>query len=313
MSFFGMSGSVWYLSVSKKQIEFKKYSEKKKIKKLNKKLKEKSSKLKKTLLSLIFITSLVLFSSLVSAAEINDSLHINLQTTYANGSIETGTFVFGFNITESSSAACSGPIVYNHSTQKATDVRGIVSIYLPTAGSGGGNLSTLDFDKQYYLCYYRDSTLKDVSQLGRVPYSFRATQVNLSEISVDTSLNLTDQYNITDVDYGFFNFLGNLAERITKIFATDLDVSNNVSIGGNLSVGGDANVTGTIYQGGVAVAGVGDCPSGQFVQNTTTGGVECATPAGGGDVTGVLTTLDNYLYNGSTSGDIYWKTILWQD
>ena len=27
------------------------------------------------------------------------------------------------------------------------------------------------------------------------------------------------------------------------------------------------------------VARIGDCPSGQFVQNTTTGGVECATPA----------------------------------
>jgi hypothetical protein len=64
----------------------------------------------------------------------------------------------------------------------ATDSRGIVSIYLPTAGSGGGNLSELSFDQQYYLCYSRDGSLEDVSQLSRVPYSFRATQVNLSEI-----------------------------------------------------------------------------------------------------------------------------------
>ena len=114
----------------------------------------------------------------VAAEAINDTFHINLQTTYANGSIQSGTFAFAFNITENSNSTCLGPIVYNHSVSQATDARGIVSIYLPTVGSGGGNLSSLDFDKQYYLCYYRDGTLKAVSQLGRVPYSFRATQVN---------------------------------------------------------------------------------------------------------------------------------------
>jgi len=230
-----MPSSVWYLSFSKKKIEFKKYSVKQKNKKPLKKPKQKSSGIKKFLLGLMFAASLILFSSLISAAAINDTLHINLQTTFANGSIEEGTFVFGFNITESSSASCLGPVVYNHSEQKATDSRGIVSIYLPTAGSGGGNLSSLDFDRQYYLCYYRDGTLKDVSQLGRVPYSFRATQVNLSEISVDSNLNMSD-FNITDVDTGFFDFLGSLVTRITKIFATDADISNNLDVGGNLTV-----------------------------------------------------------------------------
>src|SRR3989344_2985696 len=128
--------------------------------------------------------------NLVSAAAINDTFHINLQTTYSNGSIQNGTFTFAFNITESSNTSCLSPVVYNHSTSLATDSRGIASLYLPTSGSGGGNLSTLDFDKQYYLCYYRDGSLKDVSQLGRVPYSFRATQVNLSEVSIDSNLSL---------------------------------------------------------------------------------------------------------------------------
>lgn len=54
-----------------------------------------------------------------------------------------------------------------------------------------------------------------------------------------------------------------------------------------------------------SVARIGDCPSEQFVQNTTTGGVECAVPAGGGDITGVFTTLDDYLYNGSATGNVY--------
>ncbi len=230
-----MPSSVWYLSFSKKKIEFKKYSVKQKNKKPVKKPKQKSSGIKKLLFGLTFAASLILFSNLISAAPINDTFHLNIQTTFANGSIEEGTFVFGFNITESSNSSCLGPVVYNHSTQQTTDSRGIVSIYLPTVGSGGGNLSSLDFDRQYYLCYYRDGTLKDVSQLGRVPYSFRATQVNLSEISVDSNLNMGD-FNITDVDTGFFDFLGSLVTRITKIFATDADISNNLIVGGNLTV-----------------------------------------------------------------------------
>src|SRR3989344_5444559 len=175
-----MSGSVWYISVSKKKIEFKRYPKKPR----------KTTKKKNFMIGFLFLTALISLSGLISAAAINDTFHINLQTTYSNGSIQNGTFTFAFNITESSNTSCLTPVVYNHSTSLATDSRGIASLYLPTSGSGGGNLSTLDFDKQYYLCYYRDGTLKDVSQLGRVPYSFRATQVNLSEVSIDSNFSL---------------------------------------------------------------------------------------------------------------------------
>jgi len=94
-----MSGSVWYISASEKKIEFKKYPAKKKKKKVKK------SARKNFLFILMFLASSILFSSLISAAEINDTFHINLQTTYANGSIETGTFTFAFNITESSDSS----------------------------------------------------------------------------------------------------------------------------------------------------------------------------------------------------------------
>jgi hypothetical protein len=182
----------------------------------------------------IIILSFIFFINFISAAEINDTFHINLQTTFSNGTIQSGTFNFAFNITESSSASCLGPLVYNYSISKATDSRGIVSLYLPTVGSGGGNLSNLGFDKQYYLCYYRDGSLKDVTQLSRVPYSFRATEVNLSEVTIDSNLSL-GSYNIS-ASSGFFSFLGSLASRISNIFATNADISNNLTVGGNLSV-----------------------------------------------------------------------------
>jgi len=250
-----MSGSVWYISASEKKIEFKKYPVKKKKKKTVKKPNQKSTNSsRKLLINLILASSLIFFLSMVSAAEINDTFHINLQTTFSNGTIETGTFTFAFNITDNSSTLCGPDIVYNHSTPQTTDTRGIVSLYLPTAGSDGGNLSELSFDKQYYLCYYRNGNLKDVSQLGRVPYAFRATQVNLSEISVDSNLNMTDQYNITDVKYGFFQFLGSLLEGITKLFATDVNISNNLSVGGNVSVTG--NVTADWFLGNLNASDV---------------------------------------------------------
>jgi len=180
---------------------------------------------------MVFVMAALGTFNLVSAADINDTFHINLQTTFSNGSIQNGTFVFSFNITESSSASCLTPIVYNHTTTLATDSRGIASIYLSTTGSGGGNLSALDFDKQYYLCYYRDGTLKDVSQLGRVPYSFRATQVNLSEVSIDSNLSLGNFWAFlnrtginTTTPQNLLNVIGDI-NATTSIFSYGLNLT----------------------------------------------------------------------------------------
>src|SRR3989338_6982435 len=180
---------------------------------------------------MVFVMAALGTFNLVSAADINDTFHINLQTTFSNGSIQNGTFTFSFNITESSSASCLTPIVYNHTTTLATDSRGIASLYLPTTGSGGGNLSALDFDKQYYLCYYRDGTLKDVSQLRRVPYSFRATQVNLSEVSIDSNLSLGNFWAFlnrtginTTTPQNLLNVIGDI-NATTSIFSYGLNLT----------------------------------------------------------------------------------------
>ena len=108
---------------------------------------------KRVVFYLFLATSLILFSTFVSSAPINNSLHLNLQTTFPNGSIqasEVTPFVFAFNLTDNSDASCIGNVVYNHSVSQTTDSRGIVSIYLPPTGSGGGSLDTIDFDRQYY-------------------------------------------------------------------------------------------------------------------------------------------------------------------
>src|SRR3972149_5359621 len=241
-----MSGSVWYLSFSKKKIEFKKYPKRKRnrpsvvnLKKKRQRNNEhngKGSSIKILFLITLTFLSVILSTNLISSAPINDTFHLNIQTIYSNGTVQTGTFSFAFNITENSAtASCGAPVVYNHSASLTTDARGIVSIYLPTLGSGGGNLSSLSFDKQYYLCYFRDGSLKDVSQLGRVPYSFRATQVNLSEVSIDSNLTL-GSFNVSGTA-GFFTFLGSLVNRITTLFVQDINASGDINVSGIISAG----------------------------------------------------------------------------
>ena len=158
----------------------------------------------------------------VSAAVVTDDLHLNLQTTYSNGSIETGTFDFAFNITTDTSCTA---VVYSNLTTLTTDSRGIISYYLPDV--------TLDYDQQYYLCYYRDGSLKSSAKVAKVPYAFRANNITLSGIEVDSNLNMTG-YNVT-ADTGFFSWLGGLSSRITTLFVQDIDFSGEITGTGNVT------------------------------------------------------------------------------
>ncbi|GIU68256.1 MAG: hypothetical protein KatS3mg001_106 [Candidatus Pacearchaeota archaeon] len=295
-----MSGSVWYLSLSEDNIKFERYNKYEKIKEIpikkNKKQLQKIKKnnTKKTILAFFSFLISIFFFNFVYSEPINDTFHINLQTTFPNGTIQTGTFNFAFNITENPNlTSCEQPVVYNHSVTLTTDLRGIVSLYLPQIGSGGGNLSALSFDKQYYLCYYRDGVLRNITQLGRVPYAFRATQVNLSDVAIDTNLSLGN-FNVS-ANYGFFSFLGSLASKITKIFAIDADISNNLDIGKNLTVSGNLSAGGVL-----------------FVNNDTGKvGIGTVTPSEALDVVGTIqstgpfqTTSNEIIYAGSPLGQV---------
>jgi len=130
---------------------------------------------------------LILIFSFISAASISKDLHLNIQTTNASGSVVTGTFAFVFNISNNSDCAAAN-IVYNNSTTLTTDSRGILSYYLPNV--------SLDYDQQYWLCYYRDGTLINNSKIARTPYTFRARNITLSGVEVDSNLNLGN-YNLT--------------------------------------------------------------------------------------------------------------------
>ena len=173
-------------------------------------------------ISLIFVIVFALAISSISAAAIDEDLHLNLQTTFSNGTIQAGTFDFVFNI---STAEDCGTVVYTNSTSLTTDTRGIISYYLPDV--------SLDYDQQYWLCYYKDGSLESSSKISRTPYSFGALNVSAEGVKNDSNLDLTN-YNIT-ADTGFFTWLGSTVSRISNIFATDVNVSGEVNVTGNVT------------------------------------------------------------------------------
>ncbi|MCA9487829.1 MAG: hypothetical protein KC516_02600 [Nanoarchaeota archaeon] len=229
----------------------------------------------------IYLISIIFFFSFVSSATVLDELHLNIQTLdTSTGEITAGTFDFVFNISNESD--CS-PVIYSNSTTLTTDNRGIISYYLENVN--------LDFDEQYYLCYYRDGVLINNSKIARSPYSFQTKNSTTSGLIVDSNLdfgsyNVTASYfvgdgsqltgisgsqisndlnwinasiangsyvpysgadsnvdlgsqNITTTGTGFFGWLGSLGNRISKLFVTDVDISNDLVVGGNLTVNTD--------------------------------------------------------------------------
>jgi len=176
---------------------------------------------------------LTMCTGLVLAVAITEDLHVNIQSTYANGSIENGTFAFVFNISTTSDCADAN-IVYSNSSTLETDSRGIISYYLPNV--------TLDYDQQYWLCHYRDSVLKASSKIVRSPYAFTARNISAEGISNDSNLDLTN-YNIT-ADTGFLNlawsYLTGLPDLIRGIWTANnvnsLLISNGTYIGYNQTI-----------------------------------------------------------------------------
>jgi hypothetical protein len=177
------------------------------------------------------------------AGPVENILHLNIQSTYPNGDIQTGTFNFTFNISNSSD--CS-KVVYTNYSNLTTDNRGVISYYLE-------NLS-FDYSVQYWLCIYRDGVLKYQDKMARVPYALYANNTEFlggknSSYFLNTSgvedyftrgINVTFE-NITAENmslsgglYFISSFIDNLVSGIIRIF-------------GSLRVEGTMNASGMIY------------------------------------------------------------------
>jgi hypothetical protein len=148
----------------------------------------------------------------------------------------------------------------------------------------------------------------------------------LVEDDIESIGSIFSQENVTASDTGFFNYLGSLVNRITKLFVQDIDATGNIETSQNVSANyfkGDGSLLTNLPAGGgesdpvwaansSTVARTGNCPAGQVVQNTTTVGVQCMTPAAAAsywDRTGTTltpaTTGDNINTTGKIQGKYY--------
>jgi hypothetical protein len=201
----------------------------------------------------VVIFYMLFMLSFVCADVIGDSVPIQIQTLDASGNIITGTFNLTINISTSSSCTA---IIYSNTSTKTTDPRGIVSYNLENVN--------LSFDEQYWFCYYRDGVLKDTVKAARVPYAFRAKNVSLSGVGVDTNLNL-EGYNITAA-------IGTFGVQISNY---SLNVLGKVNITGDLYVN-SVNITGSTGGSGVPTGAImafnsASCPTGWTLADGTSG------------------------------------------
>jgi len=173
-------------------------------------------------LFLLFVL-IILSTTCVFASEIEDSLHLNIQTTDALGDVINGTFNFMFFISNSNNC---NHILYSNSATLTTDSRGIISYYL--------NNTNLSYSEQYWLCYYRDGILIETSKIVRTPYTFNSKNTTLGGTVIDVNLNMGN-YNITTTGTGFFGFLGSLVSRITSLFVQNIDFIGNINGTGNVT------------------------------------------------------------------------------
>src|SRR3989344_179143 len=162
---------------------------------------------------LLFLFAILFFVGFVSATVIYDDLHLNIQVTNSTGYVLTGTYTFFFNISNSTSCGTAN-IIYSNRTSLTTDVRGIVSYDLPNV--------TLDYDKQYWLCYYRNGVLQSTSKITKTPYTFNTMRINASGIVNNSNIDLTN-YNISA------KFLLGNGSYITDIVATTATTSNSTT------------------------------------------------------------------------------------
>jgi len=207
----------------------------------------------------VIVFYILFMLSFVCADVIGNNIPIQIQTVDASGNIITGTFEFKIDISTSSSCT---PVLYSNTSTRTTDARGIVSYNLENVD--------LNFSEQYWFCYYRDGVLKDTVKAARVPYTFRAKNVTLSGVEVNTNFNL-EGYNITAS-------VGNFGVQVPSYA---LNVLGNVNVTGNVTASyfiGDGSLLTGISSGGsgvptgmIAPFNQASCPTGWILADGTSG------------------------------------------
>jgi hypothetical protein len=265
--------------------------------------------LMRRLVILIVIIISIICAGICAAAESGDILVWQGQYFIGN-KFQTGTYEFNFSVYDDLTL---GDICYSNTTNITTGNWGEWKTEQSGVSSACNNVS-----KNYYLNINIDGVdqtprkrltifnflRKDVDELttGKLQTASQVVapviQANTQVIAPVVNTTQVVAANVTTIGTGFFSYLGSLASRITKLFIRDIDASGNIETSENVSAKyfkGDGSLLTNLPAGGgggeeidpiwaansSTVARTGNCPAGQFVQNTTTGGVQCMTLSSG--------------------------------
>ncbi len=196
----------------------------------------------------LLVLTLLFVVGFVSADSITEDLHLTIQVTNSSGSVLTGTYAFVFNVSNSSNCSDMASILYTNSTTIDTDTRGIINMYLPNV--------TLDYDIQYWLCYFRNSTLQDTVKIARVPYVFDAKNISAQGIKNDSNIVLTN-FNISssyitatsNVSASWFLGIANQSDTLDGYNSTFF-LPLNTSVFGTFNFNGGWESSGLTISGG---------------------------------------------------------------
>lgn len=187
---------------------------------------------------LLFLIPFIAIAGAFASMETSFNLHLQAFdiTNQSASAVDMDLNIFG-------TSTCSGTPLFIGTCN--TDVNGVCDIPVTMNTS---------FNTIYYACVYANSSLVSGS-----PSPFRAGQGQVSEEDVYfTDLNITNELNVNGDVYADY-FYGD-GSGLT-----------------NLNVSGSFNESDPLWTANESsVARIGSCLYGQFVENATTGGVDCA-------------------------------------
>jgi hypothetical protein len=191
----------------------------------------------------ILISCIAIFPNIVSASDV-----LVWQGQYFTGTtFNTGTYDFTFTVYD---AATGGNSCYTNTTTLTTGSFGEWKTEQTGVNSACNNVS-----KDYYLSININGTdqtprkrlvvwnslRKDVDELttGKLQTASQViapvVQANAQVIAPVVNATQVMVNNLTTTDYGFFNYLGSLVNRITKLWVVDINASGNVNVAGNIT------------------------------------------------------------------------------
>ena len=151
--------------------------------------------------------------------------------------------------------------------------------------------------------YQGGNTVLDTSTTFSGDVSGTYGSINIASTTVsagDYGGNMVIPTYTVDAD-GRITLASNTTIRLASIFVTGIVRLDNTVLSTSNTTAATANATKTAYDTATAKASPGTCPTGQAVQNTTTGGVECIDFSSGGEVEGAGSTGYIARWNSSTT------------